>query len=172
MIRDQSLNKPFSTIPRAARIRFAVEVAVFCLPLDTRAERALPLPANDAFIELIAERIRGVVSRQSLESLDAVANTLLVGPAEFRALINDRKKLIDEPFLVDVVAAFVYEFAVDPEWLLTGHYNGSTHREALLIVEDRTVTRTHVIRQFVQERYERLRGPGTSVPPASSKSST
>ena len=117
------------------------------------------------------ERIRDVVSRRSLESVDTIAQTLFVAPAEFRALINDRDQLIDVRFLVDVVAAFVHQFAVDPEWLLTGHYNAATHREALMLVEDRATAGTHALRQFVRERYEQLRGTSIHAPPGLSKSS-
>lgn len=73
--------------------------------------------------------------------------------------------------LIDVVTAFVNEFAVDPEWLLTGDYNATTHREALMIGEDRTPAGAHMLRQFVRDRYEKLRGVRSYLlPPTLSKS--
>ena len=110
------------------------------------------------------------MSRHSLESLDAVARTLFVAPTEFRALISDREQIVDVLFLVDVVAAFVHEFAVDPEWLLAGHYNAATHREALMLVEDPTAVGAHALRQFVRERYVKLRSTSMFAPPSLSKS--
>ena len=138
---------------------------------NTRAERSLPLSVNEPFLEAIVERIRDVVSRHSPESLDAVARTLFVAPTEFGALINDREQLIDVLFLVDVVAAFVHQFAVDPEWLLAGHYNAATHREALMLVDDHTAAGAHALRQFVRERYEKLRGTSMRAPPSLNRSS-
>ncbi|HEY2375754.1 MAG TPA: hypothetical protein VGH98_07225 [Gemmatimonadaceae bacterium] len=131
------------------------------------AESALPPSVNEPFIEAIVERIRDVVARQSADSLDAFATTLVVPLGEFRTLINDREQSIDALFLIEVVAAFVHEFAVDPEWLLTGHYNLATHREALLMVEDRSVTGARTLRDFVHEHFERLRSAATylSLPP-------
>jgi hypothetical protein len=141
-----------------------------CLPATTCAERPLPQPVNEPFIEAIVERIRDVVSRQSPDALDAFAATLVVAPEEFRALINHREHQIDALFLVDVVSAFVHEFAVDPEWLLTGHYNAATHREALILGEDRTAAGAYALRQFVRERYEKLRGTSSYLSPTLSKS--
>ena len=140
----------------------------FSLP-PSCAECHLPQPVNEPFIEAIVERIRDVVSRHSVESLDAFAATLLVAPAEFRALVNEREHPIDGPFLVDVISAFVHRFAVDPEWLLTGHYNAATHREALMRSEDRTPAGGHSLRQFIRERYEKLRNGSTHSPPTFSK---
>ena len=142
-----------------------------CLPTITCAERPLPQPVKEPFIQAIVERIRDVVSRQSLDALDAFAATLVVAPEEFRALINHREHQIDALFVVDVVSAFVHEFAVDPEWLLTGHYNAATHREALILGEDRTAAGAYVLRQFVRQRYEKLRGAGSYLPQTLCKSS-
>lgn len=137
------------------------------------SRRGVPLlpPANEPFIDSIVGRIRDVIARQSVESLDAFAATLLIAPADFRALINDRENVIDALFLIDVVAAFVQEFAIDPEWLLTGEYNATTHREALTLAESRTPAGAHLLRQFIRERYEGLRSARSYSTPTLSKSS-
>jgi len=132
----------------------------------TCAELPLPLPVKEPFIETIVERVRALVSRQTSDSLDAFATTLSISPMEFRTLINDRAREIDALFVIDLLAALVHEFAVDPRWLLTGQYNGATHREALVIGEDRTPAGVIAIRKFVREEFERLRdaAPHLSLP--------
>jgi hypothetical protein len=117
----------------------------------------LPQPVNDPFIEAIVERIRALVSRQSAGAVNAFATSLGVSPADFRVFIDDRERLIDVLFLIDVVAAFVREFAVDPQWLLIGRYDGATHRHALMLGEDRTAVGVSALREFVRQQYERVR---------------
>jgi hypothetical protein len=97
------------------------------------------------------------VSRQSAGALEAFANTLAVSPAGFRAFISEQDPVIDALFLIDVVAAFVREFAVDPRWLLIGQYDARTHREALLLGEDQSAAGGRSLREFVHRLYEQLR---------------
>lgn len=66
---------------------------------------------------------------------------------------------VDAEFVVDVVAAFVREFAVDPQWLLTGKYDGAVHRQALLLGENRTAAGTRALRDFVHRQYLEARSP-------------
>jgi hypothetical protein len=127
------------------------------LPSNQRGALPLPQPVNDPFIEAIVERIRAVVSRQSAGALEAFAATLGVAPAGFRAFIGEQEPVIDILFLIDVVAAFVREFAVDPRWLLIGQYDATTHREALLLGEDRSTAGARRLREFVHRLYEQLR---------------
>jgi len=117
----------------------------------------LPQPVNDAFIEAIVERLRAVVSRQSFDALEAFAKTLGVAPMEFRAFISEPDRVIDLNFLIDVLAAFVREFAVDPFWLLIGQYDATTHREALLLGEDQSTAGARSLREFVRRLYDKLR---------------
>ena len=126
-------------------------------PSHQRGDLPLPQPVNEPYILAIVDRIRSVVSRQSPGALEAFATTLGVAPEEFCAFINDRGRAIDVMFLIDVVSAFVREFAIDPQWLFTGHYDGNTHRQALLIGEDRTVVGARALRLFVQHQYEKAR---------------
>jgi hypothetical protein len=118
---------------------------------------SLPQPVNDPFIQAIVERIRAVVSRQSADALEAFAKTLGVSPTGFRAFIGEQDHVIDVLFLIDVVAAFARELAVDPQWLLIGQYDATTHREALLLGEDRSTAGAGSLREFVHRLYEQLR---------------
>jgi hypothetical protein len=122
----------------------------------TRAEYALPLPVNEPFIEAIGERIRAVSARPG-HAVGALASILSVPPDALRRLLEDRDSAIDVAFLLDVVAALVREFAVDPQWLLTGQYDSRTHRHALLLGEDRSETGVTALEAFVREQFQRLR---------------
>lgn len=59
------------------------------LPAERLSPTYVPVPANDPFIQAIAERIRGVFAHQSRANLDALADTLKVSPEAFRQLIED-----------------------------------------------------------------------------------
>jgi hypothetical protein len=115
--------------------------------------------ANDPFIESIAERVRGVVARQPRYTC-AVLSGILDIPQETLRCIQDTELLIDPIALIDVVAALVREFAVDPQWLLTGEYDGATHRQALILGEDRTPSGARAVHRFVHDQYRRLREAG------------
>jgi hypothetical protein len=145
-----------SLFGRVPRIGIADELAAF--PALSSAENLpLPQPVNEPYIEAIVERIRAVVSRQSAGALDAFAATLGVAPEAFNVFINERDRVIEPLFLIDIVAAFAGEFAVDPQWILTGQYDGNTRRQALLIGEDRTAIGARALRLFIQHQYERAR---------------
>lgn len=116
----------------------------------------MTLPANEQFIEAIAERVRSVFASEPAAAVDALAATLRVEPNAIRELVENRDGIIDVAFLIDVVAALVREFAVDPQWLLTGKYDPSTHRRALLLGEDRGLDGERAIRQYVREQYYKL----------------
>lgn len=115
------------------------------------------LSPNDPAIEAIANRIRAIVARQSGYPLDVVAELLGVSAQEFRQLVLQREQAIDTAFLIDVIAAFVREFAVDPQWLLTGRYDPAMHRQGLLLGENRTPSGAQQLREFIRVHYQRLR---------------
>ena len=117
----------------------------------------MPLPPNDPYIEAIAERVRGVVSRQLGVEVNAVAATLDVSEASFRHLIEDRDRPIDVAFLMDVLAAMVRVLGLDPKWLLTGDYDSRTHRRALELIEANSHVAQRTVREWLRERYQRLR---------------
>lgn len=112
---------------------------------------------NDPVVEAIAKRARSVVARQPGSCLDAVAETLRVPRESLTRLLDPRERVIDTSLLIDVVAALVREFAIDPKWLLTGEYDGAVHRHALMLGEDRSSRGIRAIRELVYDEYRRLR---------------
>lgn len=109
-----------------------------------------------------------MILRLNGRSLDAYADMLRVDPTAFRTLMEQREGAIDIPLLIDVVCALVWESAVDPIWLLSGHYDSRTHRQMLLLGEDRSAVGAKAIRSLVWRHFEQLRNSERwlSVPPA------
>jgi hypothetical protein len=75
----------------------------------------------------IAARIRGLLSGQDGGDPSASARRLGVDEVGLRMSIDD---LAPNP-TVEVIAALVAAYAVDPCWLLTGEYDPATHRGIL-----------------------------------------
>lgn len=71
----------------------------------------------------IAARIRGLLGGQD-SSLSDAAQRLKVDEVSLRMSVDT---LAPYP-TVDVIAAMVREYGVDPTWLLTGEYDATTHR--------------------------------------------
>lgn len=115
----------------------------------------LPLPNHDPFIAAIRERLCTIVERAPQRTLAELAFHLGVEPDRLRTLIDEADAPIDVAFLIDVVAAVVRAFGVDPQWLLTGRYDLSQHRHALALGED--PGGYQAVRDFVREQYQRLR---------------
>ncbi|HEY2851857.1 MAG TPA: hypothetical protein VGJ18_03375 [Gemmatimonadaceae bacterium] len=129
----------------------------------------MPLPSDDPFIDAIAQRIRAVTARLPRAWLDILAEMLRVPAGDFRVFIEEPGRRIDTTFLIEVVAALVQEYAVDPQWLLSGEYDYGTHRDALLLGEDRSPRGGRVLREFVGDLFRRLRDRPrdlTSLPPS------
>lgn len=116
----------------------------------------LPQPVTNPFAHAILSRIRSVILRQNGHNLDGVAAGLRVDPLAFRALMEQRDGAIDIPLLIDVVSALVWESAIDPIWLLSGHYDARTHREMLLLGEDRSTAGVNAVRAIVWRQFEQL----------------
>lgn len=75
----------------------------------------------------IAERLRGLIAGQDNGDLAKTAARLGVEELSLRMSVDD---LSPHP-TVEVLAAVVREYGVDPHWLLTGDYDPSRHRSAL-----------------------------------------
>jgi hypothetical protein len=73
-------------------------------------------------------------------------------------LVEERDEVIDAVSLIEVVAALVREFGVDPQWLLTGRYDPSVHHRALVLAEDRSEDGARAIQHLVREQFNKLRG--------------
>ncbi len=80
-------------------------------------------------------------------------------------MLDDREHTIDIGVLIDVVAALVREFAVDPQWLLTGQYDSAIHRQALQLGEERTNESYGAVRDLVRDQFQRLRESFRLLPP-------
>jgi electron transfer flavoprotein alpha/beta subunit len=74
----------------------------------------------------IAARIRGLIAGQA-ESLEAMARLLGVDEVALRISLDE---LAPYP-TIEVIAAVVAKYGVDPCWLLTGEYNAEVHRAML-----------------------------------------
>lgn len=145
---------PISRKSRRARTRCAVETAI----LSSRSHHdpvTSPVPENDPLLAAIADRVRTVVAQNSTRSLDVLAAALHAEPEAFHALVNDDDAALDRAVLIDVIAALVREFGVDPQWLLTGQYDGAVHSRALSIAEDRSDIGERALRDFVHEQYRK-----------------
>jgi hypothetical protein len=75
----------------------------------------------------IAARIRGLISGQDGGDVTACAQRLHVDEVGLRMSMDD---LAPNP-TIDVIAALVIAYGVDPSWLLTGDYDSATHRAIL-----------------------------------------
>jgi hypothetical protein len=129
----------------------------FSLPTSRPEQAPLSLPGNDPLIQSVADRVRAVVERQPGRSLAALAGMLRVEYDVFRSLITEPERTVEPTFLIDVVAGLVRECAVDPQWLLTGNYDGAIHRHALLLGEDRSPVGACAVLAFVGEHFRALR---------------
>lgn len=107
-------------------------------------------------IGAITERIRALMSRQPGHSLCTAADSLEL-PAVGLARLLDAQETADPAFVIDVITALAYESGVDPQWLLTGEYDGKIHRHVLMLGEDRSAQGRSAVHDFVDEQYRRLR---------------
>lgn len=87
----------------------------------------------------IAERIRGLISAQAPGDIEATAERLGVREFLLRMSIDELSPVAT----LDVLAAVVNEFGVDPSWLLYGEYDSATHRRA--VETDRHLTPANVL---------------------------
>jgi hypothetical protein len=75
----------------------------------------------------IAERLRALVGGPSSPFLAEVAERLGLEELSLRMSIDEESP---HPTL-EVLAAVIREYGVDPTWLLTGIYDAATHRSAI-----------------------------------------
>jgi len=80
-----------------------------------------------------------------------------VSPDALRQIIAESERTIDTRFLIDALAALVRELAVDPQWLITGQYDSTTHSRALSLGEDRSAAGARALENFVREQFYRAR---------------
>ena len=75
----------------------------------------------------IAERLRSLLAGQGDDDLSRTAARLGVEELSLRMSIDG---LSPHP-TVEVLAAVIQQYGVDPAWLLTGNYDATTHRAAI-----------------------------------------
>jgi hypothetical protein len=95
----------------------------------------LPCPPMSRSVDTfaIAARLRGLVDVPNFEGLDALAQRLRVPEFDLRMSLDD---VAPQPTL-EVLAAIVREYGVDPSWQIRGQYDQATHVAAL---DNETVT--------------------------------
>jgi hypothetical protein len=91
----------------------------------------------------IAARLRGLIGGQEHGDLGAIAARLGVDEVSLRMSVDH---LAPYPTL-DVLAAIVVTYGVDPTWLLTGDYNPSTHRSVADASQERLL---HSMREILR----------------------
>ena len=80
----------------------------------------------------IAARIRGLLVGQDGGDLGATAVRLRVDATSLHMSVDEQS-----PYpTLDVIAAIVREYGVDPRWVLTGDYDSVTHRRSLELTTD------------------------------------
>jgi hypothetical protein len=109
---------------------------------------------RDSAITAIAGRVRTVLSGHRVE---VIADELDIPLDPTHELLEQLERPIDRAFLLDVVAALVHKWGIDPAWLLSGEYDGGLHREALVLGEDRTRRGLDAVRGLVEHAYRQQR---------------
>lgn len=77
--------------------------------------------------QAIAARIRSLITTLNVGDFEAVARQLHVDEVALRMSVDD---IAPYPTL-DVLAAVVQTYGVDPAWLITGEYDLKVHRAAI-----------------------------------------
>ncbi|MEX2153305.1 MAG: hypothetical protein WD825_08190 [Gemmatimonadaceae bacterium] len=75
----------------------------------------------------VASRIRGLIRLDKDSDLGAIAARLGVSEHSLKMSVDARAPLPT----IDVIAALVRVYGLDPSWVLTGQYDHATHRVAL-----------------------------------------
>lgn len=99
----------------------------------------------------IAARLRGLLGGQDNRDLGDVAVRLGVEELSLRMSVDE---LSPHP-TVEVLAAVIRVYGVDPSWLLTGQYDAGIHRSVMDGDLDPAVS----VRQFFYERKVRISEP-------------
>jgi len=80
----------------------------------------------------IAARIRGLLSNLMTIDRSIVAASLGVDATSLQMSVDEQA-----PYpTIDVIAAVIRAYGVDPRWLLTGEYDGVSHRNSLDLTTD------------------------------------
>lgn len=104
----------------------------------------------------VADRLRQLLSGQENGDMALLATRLGVEEVSLRMSVD-----ADSPHpTIEVLAAVIGEYGIDPTWLLTGVYNSRTHRDAM---ED--VQATHsVLAEHLSPSRPRISEPSAERP--------
>jgi len=75
----------------------------------------------------LAARIRGLIGGQDQGIIERTARRLGVGEVTLRISLDE----VDPHPTLEVIDAVIFEYGVDPTWLLSGDYDATTHRRAI-----------------------------------------
>lgn len=107
----------------------------------------------------IAARIRGLVRISDDSDVPSVARRLGVSEVSLRMTVDDRRPLPT----VDVIAALVRVYGLDPSWVLTGQYDPATHRTALESDTQEIATAVHMLILGTDAGWRPGKGPPTII---------
>lgn len=99
----------------------------------------------------VAERLQELLVGQSTRNLEDTAARLGVEELSLRKSIDE---LSPNP-TVEVLAAVIRVYGVDPTWLLTGIYDAGTHRASMENVQETTAT----LHEMISPRSVRISQP-------------
>jgi hypothetical protein len=107
----------------------------------------------------IATRLRGLLAGQDGGDIAATARRLNVEEVSLRMSIDE-----DSPYpTLDVLAAVVAQYGVDPSFIVTGQYNGASHR---VVLEGGPAAAAEAVKQLAfRTVHERVASP-TPEPPS------
>jgi len=113
----------------------------------------------------IAARIRGLINGQEKGDIAEIAARLGVPELSLRMSVDE---LSPHP-TIEVLAAIVRTYGIDPSWLLNGEYSSASHIEAATVEETggrEAVTR--LVNRLLQAEGRPLRGsmPQFPLPPS------
>lgn len=91
----------------------------------------------------IAERLRSLVAGQDNGDLSATASRLGLEELSLRMSIDE----VSPHPTVEVLAAVIRVYGIDPTWLLTGVYDASTHRTCM----DTPTSVAAMLRDFIHK---------------------
>src|SRR5689334_3572471 len=110
----------------------------------------------------IVDRLRSILGGHRVELL---AEALSLPQEPLRNILEARQLRVDVKALLDVVAALVHQWGMDPQWLLSGEYDGNLHRAALVLGEDRSSRGADAVRELVEDAFgERHQSPLLVLP--------
>jgi hypothetical protein len=86
-------------------------------------------PENEPQIAAIARRLREFLVRQPGFHTSSFAESAGVTELELVAVLSPERGLVDPLPVIDLVIEVARQYGVDANWILTGEYNPTWHRD-------------------------------------------